>query len=65
MSRSLVRKLLVVCLLITASLTLVGLKCPPGADDAPDETITLEWWRVNFDDSGELDTLIAAFEEAY
>lgn len=54
-------KFIAVCLVIFTGLALAGLKCPPGqTSDA--ETITLKWWRVNFDDGADLQKMIGGFK---
>lgn len=61
MKQKLFRKIIAVSLVILASLSFSGLKCPPdqGGDS---EKITLKWWRVNFDDSKDLDKIIDGFK---
>ncbi|MFC1721956.1 extracellular solute-binding protein [Patescibacteria group bacterium] len=58
-------KLGVVCLIITLGLSLAGLECPPGGGGTSEEEIVLEWWRVNYDNSKDLNDMTGEFSELY
>ncbi len=57
------QKIIAVCLAITIGLVFGGLKCPKKGGE--EEEITLEWWRVNFDDPTILKTLIGKYNETH
>ncbi len=57
-------KFIAVCLILLTGLSLAGLKCPPDQSD-DDEKITLQWWRVNFDDSQDLEKIIKSFKNEH
>lgn len=58
-------KFTAVCLIIFTGLSLAGLKCPPGSAGGDQEKITLKWWRVNFDESADLQKMISSFKSLH
>ncbi|MFC1618002.1 extracellular solute-binding protein [Patescibacteria group bacterium] len=57
-------KLIPICLLIAVSLMFTGLECPPR-EKGQEEEISLEWWRVNFDNNDDLQALVSSFEQEW
>jgi len=57
-------KLLGVLLVICVGLSFAGLECPPKKE-GQEEEITLQWWRVNFDDSRDMLELANGFSAVY
>lgn len=54
-------KLIAIFLILLTGLSFTGLKCSPD-QKGNSEKITLKWWRVNFDDSKDLDKIIDGFK---
>jgi len=57
-------KLTAVLLVISLGLAFTGLQCPPQKE-GQEEEVTLQWWRVNFDDSKDIEDLAEGFKDIY